>query len=71
MGFRDFGHLLLEGWWKLTICLCRDDLVTCAAPGFSVWLKKQCREDAEDGRQFFSWGKSYSLAGGVARKKCA
>jgi hypothetical protein len=56
VGFQDLGHLLLETGWKLTICLCRDDLVTCAAPGFCVWGEKQCRGDAEDCGQFIHRG---------------
>ncbi len=68
MGFQDLGHLLLENLWKLTICLCCDDLVTCAAPGFSVGVEKQRRGDAKDGRQFVRWGSRILLGAGSAIK---
>ena len=52
MGFEDFGRLLLEVWGQLPISLCRDDLVTCAAPGLCRWGEQQeCQGDADDGRQ--------------------
>ena len=56
MGFQDLGYLGFEGGWKLTVCLCRDDLVTCSAPGFCVWEEEHCRGDAEHGRQFVHGG---------------
>ncbi len=52
MGFQNFGHFLLQGWWKLTICLCCDDLVTCSTLGFGIEVEQQYREDTEDRGQF-------------------
>ena len=63
MGFQDLGHFLLQGGWKLTICLCCDDLVTCAAPGFGVGVKSNAVEMQRIaaslfiGEVVFCWGR--------------
>ena len=45
MGFEDLGYFLLEARRKLMIRLCRDDLVTGAAPGQNTdWQKRRASE---------------------------
>jgi hypothetical protein len=68
MGLKDLGYRRFEVGWKLAICSCRNDLVTCAAPGSCVRVEKQKRGGNEDYRHLVHWGRSI-LLGPVQQSK--
>ena len=63
--FRISVTFFWRAWWKLTICLCGDDLMTCAAPGLWRLGEKAIPWRCRGLWPVCSLGKSYSLAVGL------